>query len=352
MGGKTKTEQKSNSTQTVAPPSWTMPGIQAISDKVNAAANQPVPEYTGDFFAGANYNPAIAAYTGAATRAGGLTDYLDSTMRNFQAIKPEFQMSSLPSFSAYTPANTDEQMRSAIGSEANAVTRAFMQQVMPGIRSSALDAGAYSGDRASAILPQLAMDDATRNIGEIASKYVYQNANANADRALSAWDSENNRMLGAFNADTERGLGAGQLGASQQQQFMAQLPDLVQSIMQMATGQGDILQTAAGLDQQQRQQGIDNALAQHTYDVQRPYEGLDLATALLTQLSGNYGTTNNKGQSTTTQTTGGLGSVVQGLAGIAGMAAGFPGGGGMLSSLFKPKAAAAGGSIPSTVFPM
>ena len=64
-------------------------------------------------------------------------------------------------------------------------------------------------------------------------------------------------------------------------------------------------------------------MALDQYNLEYPFRGLDIATGLLSQLSGNWGTTTKDYNEKTTQTqNGGLGEVLKGVAGLAGIAAG------------------------------
>lgn len=339
MGGKTKTTSTSNSTSTAAPPSWTAGGLQAIGDKVTQGVKAGTPAYTGDFVAGADYGAAMDAYNKAAGAAPGMADWIMQGANSWKPTQANFQ--------AYNPTNTDAQLTSAISAASQPVIRNLMQSVLPSLKSSALDAGAYSGDRATALLPQLALDDASRNLNEITAKYVYDNSQANADRGLTAWQTENN-----FNMNNAQML------ADQNLNYLGMMPSLANGAMQMQTSAGDLLSQAAMLDQQQRQQQIDNALQQHQYQVMQPYEGLDIAASLLNQVGQGYGTTTQSGKQTQTQSTSGLGPILQGALGLAGGALSFPLSGGttLAGSLFAPKAAAAAQpqftSPTRNIFPM
>lgn len=307
MGGKTVVENKSSGTQTSAPPSWTMPGISEASSRVMDALKQlPGQKYTGDFFAQPNYGGAIDAFTGAAATGGELADWTKGQM---QGWSPEtFQMG-----------NRQELLDGAISSAINPVMRQLTEQVLPGIKSSALDSGAYSGDRATALLPQQAIGQAAESAQRLAGEMAYSDLQSFEDRRLAAFQGDQQAELA----------------------YRSQLPDLVDTIMRMETGGGDIMTQIANLRAQQDQAGLDNAKAKNDNDWQYPFRGLDVASSLLAQLSGGYGTTTSNGTSTQTQSSSGLGNILQGIMGGVGMIGGMPmsGGGTLLGSLFQKKAA-------------
>ena len=300
MGSKTKTTQQSNSTQTVAPPSWTMPGLQDVANQVTQAAAglKGLPQYTGDFISTPNYNAANSAYTTAAGTAGDMGGVLDSTIHGYN---PNAHYNLTGMFDAALHPLQDS-LNSTLGS----------------IRTGAADAGAYSGSRAGAILPALAMKGYDQAAADALSKISYQDYNDQQNRNLQ-WDSL--------------------------------LPDLIASRMNTATGAGDLLTQVANNNAQMSQLDINNALAKNQWQYTSPFQGLDIATSLLDQLSQNWGTTSSNGTTTTTQKSGGLGNVVAGLTGLAGAALSLPMGGGaslggnLLGSLFKPKPAGGTGIL-------
>jgi hypothetical protein len=323
--GSTKTvEQKSNSTQTIAPPSWTMPGISDAAAKVTAALNSlPGNKYQGQFVAQPDYNPAIQAYQGAAQAANTNAGIVDNTIAGYKPATANYNMSS-------PMMDTTSGLNGAIHSAIAPVTQQLLEQTLPGLRTSAMDSGAYSNDRAMVTLPGQAIRDANNNEQNIAATLGYQNLNDSA-----------NRQLQAYGLDTARGLGDAQLGATQQEQFMQNLPALLDQAMKMRTGSGDILQAAAGMQGQMQQNQINNAMAANDYSWKYPFQGLDIASSLLSQLSGNYGTTTSSGTNSTVEKTGGAGAIASGLLGAAGLVGSFamPGGGSLggnlLGSLFK-----------------
>lgn len=346
MGSKKKTTQVSNQTQTVAPPTWTMPGIQDASNRVNAAIRQiPQDRYQGDFIAGVDQNALndiLAAYRNTAAKAGEMGSFVEGQLGQHMA-DPVFN-TQLPTarFTNSDPQNLDGVINAAI----NPVFRQLTEQILPSIRSSALESGAYSGDRAMGVVPTQAIQQSNEAAQRLAAEIGYEDYNNRENRRLQAHMSDEDRALAGFNADTQRVLGTGDLMTAR----MGQLPDLVDTIMRMSSSQGDLLSIAADREQAARQNEINNALAKEDYAVRAPFLGLDIASDLLARLSGNYGTTTQNGKTTTTEKTGGLGEVVKGAMGLASMAASFaaPGAGGLGSLLGRGAASAA--PIATTMF--
>lgn len=291
--GSTKTTTQ-NGTQTSAPPSWTMPGISDVASRVTGALNNlPGQKYVGDFVAQPNQgltDQAIGAYTGAAGRVPGLIDTLSNSMAHIQAPR------------AYDLGGNYD-INPAIDAATRPLFQQLTQQTLPGIKSSSLDAGAYTGDRAMGVIPGHAIGEAAQHAQDLGATIGYQD-----------YQDRENRRLQAYGLDQGNDL-----------QAAGMLPGLSQNIMQLATGAGDLYKGAADIGAAADQAGINNALAKNQYDYQYPFQGLDIASSLLQQLSGNYGTTTSTG--TTTEKTGGLGSVVQGLSGVAALAASLYSGG-------------------------
>lgn len=311
MGSKTtvKNETSSNGTQTVAPPSWTMPGILDAAGKVSAAISQlPGQKYTGDFTALPNMADVQAAgdaYRAAVPQAQHFGQMLEQAAGGLNTPYNVGQM-----------ADVNPVIQAALAP----VTRQLTEQILPGIRSGAVDSGAYSGSRAMQVLPQQALADWSKQAADTSATIGYQN-----------YQDFENRRLAAAGLDTQR---------------LALLPDIANASMGMTTAGGDLITQAAGLDAAARQAIINNNLAKNQYDYMFPFQGLDIGAQLLAQLSGNYGTTTSNMQSSGTQTTktGGLGSVVQGIAGLAGGAASLFAGGGPLGLAAGVLGGGAGGA--------
>jgi len=332
MGGSTRQTQESrqNSTQTNAPPSWALPGLMDLAQRVTGlVGNLPGPSYTGDFVAQSNplQHSAIPMYQNAATAAQRAGSMIGEAGQQLVQGGPQFGQWDTPRFDT-----------SAAAQAASApIMRNLTENLLPSLQSSALASGAFGNSRMMEILPSLAIRDAVRGSQEIG-----------AQMALGEHEMAMNNQLQGYQALTGRGLGVEGL----RQQALTALPGMMDASLQMQTAAGDITSQAGGMQQQWAQQGIDNALARHDYDLNQPWFGLDRGTALMGQLAGNYGTQTMNGTSSQTQTqrTGGLAPVLAGAMGLASMAAGFPGAGGALSSLFgrggAAAAGAAGGGIP------
>lgn len=445
--------------------------------------------------------PTMGAYQAAA---------LPTSQPNFTAAALPSMSSGIiaaPSLQGYDPTkwaggtNGDQRLMSAMEAAIQPVMRQLTDQILPGIRSSAIESGAYSGDRAMMVLPQEALAETGRRASEITQGLAYEGYQQDQNRDLQAWQvfeqqlgqaaeqmnaarnqqygigqaaatanfgtmtdaalrsagmendfglglygtnvdaalqsagMANDFTLGSYNSQadallqqfgittdaqmkgmgiqqdaansnaalatntnlankqqgndallaqfellsknamagyqaetqakqqahdsniqalleslglgneayglaTDRGLGeAGyNLDASQAQQ------DSMMQALMMMTSQGDLMGQGLDLMTQQQQSEINNAMAQNSYEAQYPYQGLDTATNLLTALSGNWGTQTGQLNSTTTQKTGGLGAIAEGLIGAASIAASL--------GAFGPLGGAAGGLLGAAKAPV
>ncbi len=300
MGTTKKTTQSTqqNQTQTNAPPGWTLPGLQQAGGMVNTALDKigQMPTYQGDFV----YQPDQALVD----KASG--SYLD-TAALAQSLLPKYN---LDGYELGAKADTSGVIKNAIDS----VDRTLMEQWLPSIRSSSLDAGAYSGDRAMAVLPTNAIRNAVESAQGTTADIEYQNYKDYEDRRMQAYQFDQN-----------------------------QLPALIDSMLKTSASSGDLITQALNTQNVAGQSAIDNAIARDSYDVQSPFRGLDIATQILAGLSGNYGTSTGSmtGTTTTKEKTGGLGSVVSGIAGLGGMVAGAMSGLGPIAGLGTAAGAAA-----------
>jgi hypothetical protein len=228
----------------------------------------------------------------------------------------------------------------------NPVYRQLTEQILPGISSSSLDAGAYTGDRAMSVLPGSAIQDYSREAADIATGIGYQNYRDFENRRLQAFASDQDRMLAGYNAETGRGLGVQGANAT----TMGAINDYVSGILRNSASQGDLLNLAAQLGVTNQQASINDLLQQDQYASYSPFMGLDQASALLAQLSGNYGTQDTVGKSKTTEKTGGIGEIAKGVIGIGSMLAGIPGIGGALGLGGALGGAATGAASASSIF--
>ena len=213
-----------------------------------------------------------------------------------------------PSFSSTLPtagfqAAPAHDLTGVINASIDPVMKQLLERVLPSIKSDALSAGAYSGDRAMATLPGLAVREATSEAERIAAQLGYQNFNDTENRRLTAWQGDQDRLLQGYGAETDRNLGSADLMTSR----MSQLPGLLDTIMRISTSQGDLLSAAGGAETGRDQAVINDALARDSSSTTRPFAGLDIASNLLSTLSNRYGTTDSTGSSTTVEKTGGLG---------------------------------------------
>lgn len=334
MGSKTtnKTQTSSNQTQTAAPPSWAQPTMEQLAQQImsGVGAVQAVPQYTGDFVAqpGALQLGVPGGYTDAAQMALSLIPQAQQALGQ-SSVMPTYDVTgamlqpALQSYASTNPAG----MTAAVNAAINPVYRQLTEQVLPSLQSSAAEAGAYGGSRALTALPAQALRDFSGEAGNIAAMLNYQDYTDTA-----------NRVLQAYNESTSRGLGEGDLLT----QRLSLTPDLLDSIMRLSGGSAELNAQAAAMDTANQQAAIDNALQKYQYQVTQPFMGYDIATQLISQLAGNYGTTTSTGTSNSTQTqsTGGLAPILGGALGLGMGIASLPmGGGGSL-----------GGSLVSQLF--
>jgi hypothetical protein len=322
MGTRTTVNSSERGTTTAAPPSWTMPGISDAASRVTAAlSNLPGERYTGDFTAAPDrglIDRAVGSYTQAAGNGLRLQD---------QAMQLLQRQGQPVNFQTQLPQDNGSALQPAINSAIHPVFQQLMEQVLPSIRSSALDSGAYSGDRAMSVLPTQAIENTTNAATRLAGELGFTDYTNRQQRALDAYGLDTARTLGTVQADTAR---AGQFS------------ELADTAMRMGTGSGDIFASASALDAQQRQAVINNNLQRNEYNWQYPFQGLDTASNLLARLSGSYGTTTSERSGTQTTSTGGAGPILQGVLGAAALGAsafapGVGGGPSMVSSLFGSK---------------
>lgn len=314
--GKSKQTTKSNTnqTQTNTPFAPVLPGLTQLAGQIQGATNaaQAVPVYGGDFVAlpGQLQQQVIPAYQKSAALAGSLVDpALAASERNWQM--PTFAgpgtSAGTQSFASYDPSGVDSVVQAAI----QPYMRQLMEQVLPSLQSAGIESGAYSNDRAMAIMPGQAVRDTGRMASEVAAQVAFQD-----------FLSQQERQLQAFGLNTQRGLGEADVLTSR----LGLYPELLDNVMRMSTGSAELGEHAAAYDTAMRQAEINNALAQDAYNVAAPFRGLDTAASLYSTFAP-YGTQNMTGQSTstTTQKQPIAGQILQGALGVGSMLAGFPG---------------------------
>lgn len=342
MGSKKTTEQTSNQTQTNAPPSWTASGLSDVASRVNdALKNVPTTAYTGPMVAqGGDTQGVLDAYRSAAATSNDMSSFVRGQLPGLTAA-PTFN-TSLPT--GRYDVGTGADLTPAINAAIHPVFKQLQEQVLPGIRSSALESGAYSGDRAMSVVPGQAIRDSNESAQRIAAELAYTDYQAREERRLRGFTSDEDRALAGFNADTSRQLGVGDLLT----QRMGLMPDLVDTIMRASGGGADMTRIANDYGTASDQAAIDDALAREQYNVMRPFMGLDIASQLLRQVGDGYGTNTMSGKSTTVEKTGGWGPILQGALGLGAAALGFPGVGSALG--LASGAAKAAVPMASSVF--
>lgn len=363
----------------------------------------------------------------------------------------------------FTPDDGGARLQAAMEAAQQPVFRQLTQQVLPSLRSSAIDAGAYTGGRAMNIEPGRALAEAATRANEITQGLAYEGYQSQEERDLKAWQADqalrgemagmenefNTNIFDAILGQRAQGLNAAMTGygirqgalsgaAEMENRFnestygtrtnaeadlfrtlagaemegygteMGALADRARMANEYAMGnremdigsamdifktltnadvsmygtdvgaavdrgrlmneaygleterglgtneaarldagarsglfndslgiqasQGDLLRQFLELQTGADQTGISNDLARDQYNLEYPFRGLDIATNLLTQLSGGWGTQHLDGTDSTVEKTGGLGEIVKGVAGLGMAGASLFGGGGPLGS--------------------
>lgn len=346
---KTTTNTVQDQQQTAAPPSWTAPGLVDAANLVTAGIGQiPTQHYSGPMVA--TMDPTqlqhiTDAWGATAGNAGTLAAFLQGQLPVLNA--DQSFSTALPS-TAYSLAPRQE-LDNVIRAAINPVRQQLTEQILPGITSSALASGAYSGDRAMGVLPTTAIRDAEDSMQRIAANLGYEDYQNYENRRLQAYGMQTQAAQQNYALDTSRQQELGAFNLDK----MSALPNYVNSILHTQASQGDLLQMAAQLETAQRQAAIQNATGMDQYASQSPFMGLDTASQLLAMLSGRYGTDTMHGTSTSTQTTQqplGM-QILQGALGAAGLASGMGafGGGGSLAGAGASPFSAASVFAPSPV---
>lgn len=343
MSSKKKTTSKTNQTQTSSAPSYALPGLSWTAGQVTDAAREVQAQnpYEGDFYAVADPGQTqgiMDAYTRAGNRAYDLSNQVQGTFDDLQGMNFDMQPFTVRQSvgSEYDPTrwqggDDGGRLDAAIRAAMDPAFTRLQEEILPGIKSSALASGAYGNSRAMATLPQMAIGDATEAAQRIGADLGYQGFQAAQDRDLAA-HTDYERNLAAQRAleqqllagDADRRLGAREAELRMQLDRAGLSPGIADTIMRMSASEGDLLTAAQDADIYGRQTALDNALARDDYDRRAPFRGLDVASSLLSQLSAGYGTTTMKGSSTTTEKSSGLGNVLQGALGLGAMAMGMP----------------------------
>jgi hypothetical protein len=343
MSSKKTSKTSSNQTSTSAPPSWTQPGLEAVSGMVTGALGDiPQTHYSGPqvaYMDPGSLGAIQGAWGDTANQANYYSNWMGEQMGPLTSMW-DFQ-SELPTGSFNMGSMHD--VNPVINAALHPVYEQLTQQILPGIQSSSLDSGAYTGDRAMSVLPQSALSDYSDSATRTAAGIGYENYRDFENRRLAAWSGDQDRMLGGYNAETARGLGAEQ----NQMGMMSSINDYVSGILRNSASVGDLLNMSAQLGVTNEQAMINDILAQDQYASYSPFMGLDQASNLLAQLSGNYGTQTSSGTAKTTEKTGGLGEWVKGAIGLASVAAAPFTGGASLAGLGAAGGGAAAGASGS-----
>jgi len=258
-----------------------------------------------------------AAWGNTAGLAGDYTSYMGERLPELTDLWDWESQLPTASFNMGSLQDVDPVIQAAL----NPVYRSLTEQLLPGISSSSLQSGAYTGDRAMGVLPESVIQDYSREASDIATQIGYQNYMDYENRRLNAWQGDQDRLLGGYVAETQRGLGQN----ASQTDMMGAEADYISNILRNSASVGDLLNMSSQLGVSNSQAAINDALARDQYASYSPFMGLDQAAQLLTMLSGDYGTSTLQGKTTTKEKTGGLGEWVKGAIGIGSMIAGIPG---------------------------
>jgi hypothetical protein len=325
MGGSTTVKTTENSTKTAAPPSWTLPGLTTASGDVLAALGQvPASHYNGQQVAYADPTT-IGTIQGAYGNTADLANYYTGWMGNqLDTLSTPFDFTTALPSTAYD-VGSQYDVNPAIDAALYNVKRQLTQDILPGIKSSALDAGAYSGDRAMMVLPNQAIQDYTDSASRTAATIGYENYRDYENRRLQAYNDTTQNAIAAYGAETQRGLGS----ETANSQMLGSIGDFVNNILHTSASVGDLLKLSSDLGVSNDQAQINDALARDKYSSYAPFMGLDEASQLLATLSGNWGTQTGHADSTqVTQQDPGMLDFIKAGVGVAGAVAGIPGIGG------------------------
>lgn len=319
--GKSKSTQKttSNTNQSQTNTPWTpaIPGLTNLADLTTQAmqAAQAAPQYQGDFIAlpGALQQQVIPALQQSAALAGSLVDPAMQAANQTNWQMPTFGGPSInagtQTFGSYDASQVAPVVEAAI----QPYLRQLTEQILPSLQSSGIESGAYSNDRAFAVMPQTALRDTSRMAAEVGGGIAFQD-----------FLEQQNRLQQAYGLSTQRGLGEADVLSSR----LSMYPELLDTVMRMQTGASDLTSQAAAYDLAMRQSEIQNQLAQDAYRVQTPFRGLDMAANIFSTFSP-YASSNMRGTSnsttTMTQQQPLAGQILQGALGVGSMLAGFPG---------------------------
>ena len=324
--GKSKQRTKSsgtsttNQTQTNTPYSPAVPGLNNLANLTNQAMleAQAVPQYGGDFLAlpGQLQQQVPGMYMNSSQLAGSLVDPALAASQQALSQLPTFAGSPTLDQGTQTFGSYDASQVAPVVQAAMApYIRQLQEQILPGLQSSGIESGAYSNDRAFAVMPQQAMRDTSLAAAEVGGGIAFQDFLA-----------QQQRLQNAYGMSTQRGLGE----ADVLTQRLGMYPELLDAAMRMSTGSADLAAQGASYDTVMRQAEIQNALMRDAYNVQSPFRGLDMAANIFGTFSpyGTQtmnGTTSYNNKSTTTQSQPLAGQILQGALGIGSMLAGFPG---------------------------
>lgn len=324
--GKSKSKTKSsgtsttNQTQTNTPWAPAATGLTNLANMTNQAMleAQAVPQYTGDFLAlpGMLQQQVPGLYTSASQLAGSLVDPALAASQQALSQLPTFADSPTLDQGTRTFGSYDASQVAPVVQAAMApYIRQLQEQILPGLQSAGIESGAYSNDRAFAVMPQQALRDTSLAAAEIGAGIGFQDFLA-----------QQQRLQNAYQMSTQRGLGE----ADVLTQRLGMYPELLDTAMRMSSGSADLASQAASYDTAMRQAEIQNALMRDAYNVQAPYRGLDMAANIFSTFSPYAtqqmnGTSQYSNKSTTTQSQPLAGQILQGALGIGSMLAGFPG---------------------------
>jgi hypothetical protein len=325
-----KSKSKTKSVQTVTPPSWAAPDIQYFSGEVRKAYDAvPRAPYTGDYIA----KPDDDQLRGLDIQR----QLIPELQSNYAAFKSNADKVANYDFAFPTLGYQPREYAPSTGyGDGNlqrvieAVTRPSIdrvqREVVPNLISSAIEQGAYGGSHAQSNLPALIADDLNRTLADTAARIGYEDYLGTRDFNYRAFNDYEDRVLGSRALDANIAAQRGQLELGR----AGQVADLLRQAQAQALLPGQALFDVGTIERNFEQDRINEEIKRYEDKVNAPYQGLSLATQLIQALAQPYSTTTNVQKSTQT------GSPMSALLGVAGLAAGALGGGGIASAFSSP----------------
>lgn len=301
-GGSQKSSPVQSVTTTTQPPTYLVPYLQDLASKaqsgynsfIDKGLNQP---YTGERIAGANSNDYLAMdnAAGAANvfeNSGAPTRMYD--FGNMFANKVASGGYTAPGNMAFDSGSYD--LSKTINAAIDPVFKQFSERLVPQLKSSAIESGAYGGSKFNEVGERLARDT--------------QDTAANIAANIGYQDFQNKRNLDQLDLNQRRNT---MLTGNQQELAAAGgVGDLFSKALGMDLQSSDIFSNIADRMRGFEQGNIDEALANWQEQRYAPWAGLDEYASLINGVAGNAG---KSGVQTTSGYTAPGSSFLSGLAG-------------------------------------